>query len=615
IERNAEGAPSTIPYVKSDPENPLNSVKVVGNPTLGDPKAVMIGVRNVAEDHLNKCGEIWVNELRMQGLNEEGGMAALARLDVQLADLGRLNFASNFSTIGWGSIDQKLVQRQKERMFDYNVSANLQLNKLLPDNWNLSIPFFAQYSNATSTPKYDPYDNDLTMDQKLESVTPAERDSVQDQAIIREVRKTVSLNNVRIMRGNQSEKTPKPWDVQNFSASYSKTTSIISDPIIEEDKIEQQQGSLDYNYSAQPLYITPLKNAISNDKFLKFLTEFNFNPIPSSLGFRNEINRFKSTTEYRFMEPEFSDWYTKRFTWDRNYNLAWNLSRSLRLNFDAISNSIIDELPVLDGNRNENDQNEIRQFLWDNLTNLGRPKNYQHNINLTYALPFKYFPVIDFIDVGAQVATTYTWSAAALNALDYGNVIQNSQTRSVNANINLVDLYNKVGYLKSVNDFQIGKPTNDGNPRSRQRPGENSSSTGRDSRNEESSGPGIAEAALLRPIMSIRTLKVNYSENFRSVVPGFTPTPKFFGMNDAWSSPGLGYVLGIQPTDSWLDGLVSGSEEYITNTILLNQEVVRNRTQRIDATLEVEPFRDFKVTVTANKNYVENNFEFFKVQD
>lgn len=615
IERNAQGAPGTVPFIQSDPDKPLNKVTVVGNPTLGDPKAIMIGVRNIGEDRLNKCGEIWVNELRMQGLNEEGGMAAIARLDVQLADLGRLNFASNFSTVGWGTLDQKLVQRQKERMFDYNVAANLELSKLLPDNWNLSIPFFTQYSNATATPKYDPYDNDLTLQQKLETVTPAERDSVRDQAIIREVRKTVSLNNVRILRDNQSDKTPKPWDVQNLSLSYSKTTSILSDPIIEEDKIEQQQGALDYNYSAQPLYITPLKNAISNDTYLKFLSEFNFNPIPSNLGFRNELNRFQSTTEYRFMEPEFSDWYTKRFTWDRNYNLAWNLSRSLRLNFDAISNTIIDELPVLDENRNPYPDDQIREYLWGNIQNLGRPKNYQHKFNLTYALPFKFIPFLDFVDVGTQLATTYTWSAAALNAQEYGNVIQNSQARSLNANVNFVGLYNKVGYLKSINDFQMGS-SGGSDPRSRQRPGADPGTGGRNSRESgENSGPGIAETALLRPLMSVRTLKFNYSENLSSVVPGFTPSPKFMGMNEAWSAPGLGYIVGIQPTDSWLNSLVSGSEEYITNNILLNQEVVRNRTQRYDASLEVEPFRDFKLKVTANKNYVENNFEFFKVQE
>src|SRR5690606_4724002 len=152
------------------------------------------------------------------------------------------------------------------------------------------------------------------------------------------------------------------------------------------------------------------------------------------------------------------------------------------------------------------------------------------------------------------LATTYTWSAAALNAQDYGNVIQNSQARSINANVDFVNLYNKVGYLRSINNFQIGQPasTSTGPSRSRQRPGNTDQSGGRDSRSEQSDGPGIAEAALLRPIMAIRTLKFNYTENLSSVVPGFTPSPKFMGMNEAWSAPGVRHILGIQPTDSRL---------------------------------------------------------------
>src|SRR5699024_11812487 len=109
---------------------------------------------------------------------------------------------------------------------------------------------FTQYSNATATPQYDPYDNDLTLKEKLETVAPEERDSVKNQAIIREVRKTVSFDNVRVLRGGQSEKTLMTWDIQNFSLSYSKTTSIMSDTVIAEDKIEKQRGALDYIYLA-----------------------------------------------------------------------------------------------------------------------------------------------------------------------------------------------------------------------------------------------------------------------------------------------------------------------------------------------------------------------------
>src|SRR5690625_4227909 len=140
----------------------------------------------------------------------------------------------------------------------------------------------------------------------------------------------------------KATKLPCPGTFKISVCRIQKTTSILSDPIIEEDKIEQQRGALDYNYSAQPKYITPLKNVISQDQYFKFLTEFNINPIPSSFSFRNELNRFQSTTEYRFMEPEFSDCYTKRFTWDSNYNLAWNLTRTLRIKFTAIDNADIE---------------------------------------------------------------------------------------------------------------------------------------------------------------------------------------------------------------------------------------------------------------------------------
>ncbi|GAA5224855.1 T9SS outer membrane translocon Sov/SprA [Membranihabitans marinus] len=619
IRRNAEGASEIIAYEVEDPDKPRNKVRVVGNPTLGDPKSIMIGVRNTAEDRLDKCGEIWINELRLQGLDEEGGMAALARLDVQLADLGRINLASNFSTIGWGALDQKLVQRQKEQNFDYNISANIELSKLLPSNWNLSVPLFTQYSNEISTPEYDPYDNDLTLDEKLESVPQNERDSVRDQAITREVRKTVSLNNVRVLRDADSKK-PMPWNIENFSVSYSKSTSIYSDPITEEDRVDQEQGALDYNFSAQPLYITPFKNVISNDKFLKFLTEFNFNPIPSNFSFRNEMNRFQNKTVYRFMEANFSDWYTKRFTWDRNYNLAWNLTRSLRINYDALHNAIVDELPVLDENRNPYSADEIRDTLFNNLSQLGRPKNYAHNLNITFTLPFKHFPFLDFIDIGTQLNTSYSWSAAALNAQEYGNIIQNSQARTANIKLDMVKLYNKVGYLRKINDYKLGeKPSSD--PRSRTRPG-NAPSRSRnpgnngegDEKEKKNHVPGLAEAALIRPFMSLRNVNITYANTVSSIVPGFTPQPKFFGLDESWTSPGLGYVFGIQPTDNWLDDLVSGGNNFITESTALNQEVVRNNSERIDASIEIEPFREFKITLNANKNYVKNNYEFFKIQ-
>ena len=56
----------------------------MGNPTLGEVKTMMIGVRNNAGEI--KSVEVWVNELRLLDHNSKGGWAANGNLNVQLSD-------------------------------------------------------------------------------------------------------------------------------------------------------------------------------------------------------------------------------------------------------------------------------------------------------------------------------------------------------------------------------------------------------------------------------------------------------------------------------------------------------------------------------------------------
>jgi cell surface protein SprA len=44
-----------------------------------------------------------------------------------MADLGNISVAGNYTSIGWGSIEEKLSQRQREEVIQYDISANLEL--------------------------------------------------------------------------------------------------------------------------------------------------------------------------------------------------------------------------------------------------------------------------------------------------------------------------------------------------------------------------------------------------------------------------------------------------------------------------------------------------------
>jgi cell surface protein SprA len=50
-----------------------------------------------------------------------------------------------------------------------------------------------------------------------------------------------------------------------------------------------------------------------------------------------------------------------------------------------------------------------------NVRNFGRNKNYTHGLNVTYTVPLKQIPFLDWMTVKASYNSNYSWSAAALN--------------------------------------------------------------------------------------------------------------------------------------------------------------------------------------------------------
>jgi cell surface protein SprA len=87
-------------YTGYDPSRPANKVSIMGNPTLGEVKVMMIGVRNISSEV--KSGEVWVNELRLLDTNNEGGWAASGAMNIQLSDLGMVNVTGRYVSDGFG---------------------------------------------------------------------------------------------------------------------------------------------------------------------------------------------------------------------------------------------------------------------------------------------------------------------------------------------------------------------------------------------------------------------------------------------------------------------------------------------------------------------------------
>ncbi|MEO1437864.1 MAG: cell surface protein SprA, partial [Bacteroidota bacterium] len=630
LERNAAATPLNQIYEIIDPEKPDNRVKVLGNPDLGFAKTIMIGVRNNSATGVPHCTEVWVNELRLNGLDEAGGTAGLARLDVQMADFGNATLSGAFTSIGWGALDQQVDQRSQERIMQYDFATNLELGKFFPKNSGIRIPFYAQYSTTVKTPEFDPYQFDITLADNLANQTDdAARDSIRQQAEDFTSIRGFNFTNVRKERTTQRQ-VAFPWDISNFSFTYAYTHTLKRDPTIERNSVKQYRGAIDYNYSPGLKPIEPFKKLIkSRSKWLALIKDFNLNPVPNSLSFRTEMNRHFGVITYRFSDPENNTFYDKRFFWDRIYGLQWNITRNLNFSFNATNNSVIDENdgPITDAERD---------FIWENLRNFGRTKNYNQNVSLAYNLPTRKIPFLDWTQVRASYTGNYTWSAASLNVDSLGNVIQNGSTRQLNGDLDFTKLYNKSKYLKKINsparnnsrnssrgrdggknDKEEGggkgrkeggkgnagidgkdggkenkknkKGKNEGDPASEGGKADKS----KDKKAKKDREPSTLERVLIRPLMMVRKARVTYSENLSSVLPGFTPTPRFFGLSDGFSAPGWGYGLGLsQPDSDFLNDAAANG--WITNNIFLNQQVLASRSENYEIRLTIEPFKDFR---------------------
>jgi cell surface protein SprA len=456
IQRNAANVSPLIPYTVTDGKG--NNIVVVGNPNIGEAKTIMLGILNPKkdvqhpnDDGMGKCAEVWFDELRMTGLNEKPGYAATGKVNVQLADLGNMHVGGSMHTQGYGNVDQKLQQRQRDNFYQWDANTNLAMGKLMPRSWGVQLPFFIGHSESISNPQYNPYDLDVKYSDQLGAAQSKEqKDSLKKIAQDFTSITSVNVNNVRIT-GNpdKTSKNPKLWSAKNFDLSYAYNRQFKRNPLIESDELTSHRLGLGYSYNVRSKPIEPFKSLIkSRSKWLALIKDINFNPLPSTLSFRNDINRTMDETRVRVVGDggyQIPATYYKNFIWLRTYSLRWELTRSLSVDYSASNTSRIDE-PY-----GRIDSKAKKDSLWDAVSRLGRNTMFSQTANASYNVPLAKLPITDWISLRLGYSTTYNWSAASQLARSLGNTIANTQSKTVNGELNFQQLYNKSRYLRAAN--------------------------------------------------------------------------------------------------------------------------------------------------------------------
>lgn len=439
-------------YSQSDPESPQNIVSVLGNPSLSDIRVMLIGVRN--RSNTVKDGTIWVNELKVTDFNQDGGWAAKANVNFSMSDIATVNFGAHIETAGFGGVDQGLASRRLDDMKQYNVAVQSDLGKLLPESTKLSAPVYYSYSKQTVTPKYNPLDQDILLKDALEAaVTKEEKDSIRSYAV---TTKTVESFSISGFKFNVRSKKPMPWDPANFQLSFSFNKQKEIDPTTEYENTNDYRGSFQYSYTP---YIKPLKPfgwIKSKSKHLKFLKEWDLNWMFNSLTFNTNMARYyyeqqtRSEVDVYFRLPVQ---VSKNFTWDRQLNLTWNLTKQLSFSFASNTTARIEEtLGAVNRKLFPDEYKEWRDTVWNSIKSLGTPWNYNQTFTATYKAPFSKMPVLDYLSGSVSYNATYKWDrGATVDDVYMGNNIQNQATWNADGRLNFETLFNKVPYLQKIN--------------------------------------------------------------------------------------------------------------------------------------------------------------------
>ena len=279
-----------------DEDKPNNKISVMGNPSLGEVKTMVIGVRNLSSQE--KSGEVWVNELRLKDYNNEGGWAASGALNVQLSDFGSVNMSGHYMTDGFGGLEESVMQRSNETQKSYSITANLELGKFFPDKAKVNLPVYYSITKDEIRPKYNPLDTDMNLEDALEAVTDRERDSIESIAVTRNLTRNFSLTNARV--GIKSKRHPMPYDPGNFSFSYSHMHRHTSGETTIYENDDQWRGGLNYSYS--PVYKTwePFKQVKGKSKWLNFPKAIGLNYLPQTIAFNT------ATSSYDGISPRTS---------------------------------------------------------------------------------------------------------------------------------------------------------------------------------------------------------------------------------------------------------------------------------------------------------------------
>ena len=457
-----------------DADHINNKVSIMGNPSLGEVKTMMIGVRNASGEM--QSVEVWVNELRLQGFNNEGGWAAQGNVNMQLSDVGSVNMTGHVETAGYGGLEEGVSSRRDDNLYEWSVTTNFDLGRFFPEKWKMNLPLYYSYSWQKVSPKYNPFDTDMLLKDAIDELeSEHEKDSL--RSITESVVKTKNFS-LSSWKSSWGHKLPLPIDPNNFTFSYAYSQNYKTGETTVYENQETWKANLQYSYSPKYKTWEPFKNMKGKSKWLDIIKAQNLNYLPQTFTFDTDISR----SYYEFQERDIEAKtqlpvvFSEQFLWNRQMTLRWDIFKSMKINYSSATHAEIEEPYVVVNKSLYPDEYEMwKDSVKHSLRNMGRPLTYNSSFSISYTVPLNKIPALDWLGADGSYNATYGWTRGAEleDGSSLGNTAISQRNLSLNGKINMETLYKKSKFLDEANSrFASGgknkKNNNSRNARARE---------------------------------------------------------------------------------------------------------------------------------------------------
>ena len=588
----------------------FKKIYIKGRPSLGNITTIMVGIRNAPDRGSAAISRIlWVNEIRLSEIENDGGYAGNASLNFNLGDFAVVNASGSYTSVGFGNIDSKPAERNQSTQSAFSVNTQVNVDKFLPEKTGVKIPVNYSYSQTIEDPKYNPLDTDVEFSKanNKEELKKVARTYTQQRSL-----GVVNMHKERVKENSK----PKFYDVENLSLTAVYNDDFYRDIYTKRNYRQYFRGFLDYNYTFKPWVVKPFNKMISDTaqstKYLRWIKDFNFNPVPTRISFRTELDRNYNELEFRNIDAilsgnlgdDFAAIKNRNFYFGWQYGLGFNFTKSLKLEINSLTRTLNDNIDV-----NTMDNSSI----FGNMFRAGRPVLYNHRVQLNYKLPFQLIPYLDFIDAELQYGFTYNWNARSTALLaspdgSLGSIGQNTNIIQATATADIPKFFGQFGYFKRMSSTL--------QKRRQEMDSLNNAYTQAWDKNRykfksykfKNKLSILQSAAFV--LTSFKQLDVNYSENNGTVLPGLLSAPNGYGYGQTLGGPTVGFLLGSQ-ADIRRTVIENG---WVSDSEFMIDPYVKMSTRELRANLQMMPVNDFRIDFnvlqTYNRNFSQTGFNF-----